>query len=380
MGKPDREMEQYWHWFCARLFSDPALEHRLLERFGTPEAVYLAKEETLLKAFPSNREKLSALCAGRKTWDFEKERERLKRLDVHFVSLSHPDYPARLKRTGNAPCGLFFRGGLPQDSVPSVAVVGARSCSPYGRNVSFWFARELAERGVQIISGMARGVDGISHRGAFAAGGKTFGVLAGGVDICYPEENRDIYMRLESQGGLISESPPGIRPLTFLFPQRNRILSGLSDAVLIIEAKEKSGSLITADCALEQGREVYAVPGPLGEPLSAGCHNLIRQGAGLAVSPEKLLEDLEILPGINMKNMQKNKITLERSENLVYSCLRLQAQNLGEICQKTGLSPEEALSVLAKLQLKGYAREVSKNYYTVVKSDSVSIQRQKYDV
>ena len=373
MGKPDREMEQYWHWFCARLFSDPALEHRLLERFGTPEEVYLAKEETLLKAFPSKREKLSALCAGRKTWDFEKERERLKRLDVHFVSLSHPDYPARLKRTGNAPCGLFFRGGLPQDSVPSVAVVGARSCSPYGRNVSFWFARELAERGVQIISGMARGVDGISHRGAFAAGGKTFGVLAGGVDICYPEENRDIYMRLESQGGLISESPPGIRPLTFLFPQRNRILSGLSDAVLIIEAKEKSGSLITADCALEQGREVYAVPGPLGEPLSAGCHNLIRQGAGLAVSPEKLLEDLEILPGINMKNMQKNKITLERSENLVYSCLRLQAQNLGEICQKTGLSPEEALSVLAKLQLKGYAREVSKNYYTVVKSDSVSI-------
>ena len=170
-------------------------------------------------------------------------------------------------------------------------------------------------------------------------------------------------MELEQRGGLISESPPGVRPLTYLFPLRNRILSGLSDAVLIIEAKEKSGSLITADCALEQGREVYAVPGPLGEALSAGCHNLIRQGAGLAVSPERLLEDLMILPGINMKKMQKNKITLERSENLVYSCLRLQAQNLGEICEKTGLAPESALGILAKLQLKGYAKEVSRNYY-----------------
>ena len=132
---------------------------------------------------------------------------------------------------------------------------------------------------------------------------------------------------------------------------------------LQFKAKEKSGSLVTGDCALEQGREVYAVPGPLGEALSAGCHNLIRQGAGLAVSPEKLFEDLMILPGINMKKMQKNKITLERSENLVYSCLRLQAQNLGEICERTGLAPESALGILAKLQLKGYAKEVSRNYY-----------------
>ena len=168
-------------------------------------------------------------------------------------------------------------------------------------------------------------------------------------------------------GSRHSTRPIIIQTAPYLFPLRNRILSGLADAVLIIEAKEKSGTLITADYALEQGREVYAVPGPLGEPLSAGCHNLIRQGAGLAVSPERLLEDLMILPGINMKNMQKNKITLERSENLVYSCLRLQAQNLGKICQKTELSPEEALSVLAKLQLKGYAREVSKNYYAAVR-------------
>ena len=366
-------MEKYWHWFCAGLFADPGLERRLISRYGTPEAVFRMPEEELFKAFPANRAKLSVLCAGRKKWDFEKEQERLARLEICFVSMEHPGYPARLKALSDAPYGLFFRGSLPTDDLPSVAVVGARDCSAYGRNISFWFAEGLAARGVQIISGMARGIDGAGHRGALRAEGRTFGVLAGGVDLCYPEENRDIYMCMGRVGGLISESPPGIRPLGFLFPLRNRILSGLADAVLVIEAKEKSGSLITADCALEQGREVYAVPGPLGEPLSGGCHNLIRQGAGLAVSPEKLLEDLMIFPGINMKKMKKNKITLERSENLVYSCLRLQAQNLGEICQKTKLSPEEALSILSKLQLKGCAREVSKNYYTAVRTDLVSL-------
>ena len=363
MQEKMEEQEAYWHWFCASLFSDPGLERKLLEHFGTPQHVFRAGEEEIKNVSPKNERKLSALCAGRKKWDFGREADRLDRLDIRFVSREHPDYPARLRELQDAPCGLFFRGALPADDKPSVAIVGARNCSAYGNHVSYWFAKELARQGVQIVSGMARGIDGISHRGALAADGRTFAVLAGGVDRCYPEENRDIYMELEQRGGLISESPPGVRPLTYLFPLRNRILSGLSDAVLIIEAKEKSGSLITADCALEQGREVYAVPGPLGEALSAGCHNLIRQGAGLAVSPEKLLEDLMILPGINMKKMQKNKITLERSENLVYSCLRLQAQNLGEICEKTGLAPESALGILAKLQLKGYAKEVSRNYY-----------------
>ncbi len=368
MEKQSREgMEEYWHWFCASLFSEPSLEKKLLKRFGTPMAVFHAAEEEIRMVSPRNEKKLSAFCAGRKRWNFSQERERLARLGIRFVSMEQEEYPSRLKGLTDAPCGLFFRGTLPSDDRPAVAIVGARNCSAYGNSVSYWFAKELAGQGVQIISGMARGIDGTSHRGALAAGGETYAVLAGGVDRCYPEENRDIYMEMEKKGGLISESPPGIRPLTFLFPLRNRILSGLADAVLIIEAKEKSGSLITADCALEQGRDVYAVPGPLGEALSEGCHNLIRQGAGLAVSPEKLMEDLMILPGINMKNVQKNKITLERSEYLVYSCLRLQAQNLGEICEATQLSPQDALRILAKLQLKGYAKEVSRNYYAAAK-------------
>ncbi len=357
-------MEKYWHWLCCMLSSDPGLERKLLERYRTPRAVFEAEEKELLEKFPSHRTRLSKLCERRRYWNFEEERERLIRLNIRFASRENSAYPVRLKEIADSPCGLFFRGSLPSEQVPSVAIVGARNCSVYGRNISRWFAREMAAMGVQVISGLARGIDGSSHRGAMEAKGRTFGILGGGVDVCYPEENRDIYMEMERYGGLISENPPSTRPMPHLFPLRNRILSGLSDAVLVVEAREKSGSLITADLALDQGKEVYAVPGPLLEPLSTGCHNLIRQGAGLAVSPEKLLEDLMILPGIRMKKMEKNKITLERSENLVYSCLRLQAQNLGEICGKTGLSPGEALSVLAKLQLKGYAKEVSKNCYT----------------
>lgn len=361
----ETEDRGYWQWFCSSFFSDPGLERRLLERYGSPGEIFRQKEEALTEAFPGNAAKLTSVCRKRETWDFVREKERLERLEMRFVSKEDAEYPRRLRELSDAPCGLFFRGELPPEKLPAVAVIGARDCSGYGKGIARWFAGELAASGVAILGGMARGIDSWGHRGALAAKGRTYAVLGSGADVCYPEENRDIYMELEKRGGIISECPPSTRPLRHLFPLRNRILSGLADAVLIIEAREKSGSLITADCALEQGREVFAVPGPLGEALSEGCHNLIRQGAGLAVSPEKLLEDLEIFPGIHMKKMQKNKITLERSENLVYSCLSFRAQNLDSICRKTGLSPSEALGVLGRLQIRGYVQESFKNQYTV---------------
>lgn len=363
----ETEDRGYWQWFCSSFFSEPGLEHRLLERYGSPREVFERKTEELTEAFAGNTAKLASVCREREKWDFTGEKERLERLGIRFVTREDAEYPRRLWDISDAPYGLFFRGELPPEKLPAVAVIGARDCSSYGKNIALWFAGELAQAGTAILGGMARGIDAWGHRGALAAGGKTYAVLGSGADVCYPEENRDIYMELEKRGGLISECPPGTRPLRHLFPLRNRILSGLADVVLIIEARKKSGSLITADCALEQGREIYAVPGPLGETLSEGCHNLIRQGAGLAVSPEKLLEDLEIFPGIHMKKMQKNKITLERSENLVYSCLSFQAQNLDSICRKTGLSPSEALGALGKLQIRGYVQESFKNYYSVWK-------------
>ena len=333
-------MEAYWQWLCSSLFYDPRLAHRLVKMYGSPGEVYLQKEEKLQKAFPGKEGCIASLCGSRASWSFEREQERLKRQDIRFVSFEHPEYPKKLRNLTDAPCGLFFRGELPEETKPAAALVGARDCTAYGSNGARWFARELAGAGVQIISGMARGVDGAAHRGALEAGGASFGVLAGGVDICYPESNRDIYMELEQRGGILSEAPPGVRPLRHYFPLRNRILSGLSDMVLIIEARQKSGSLITAD------------------------YGLIQQGAGIALSPEQLLEELHILPGIQGKKKKKNKISLERSENLVYSCLRLQAQNLETICGETGLAPGEVLRVLSGLQIKGHAKEVYKNYYT----------------
>lgn len=360
-------MEEYWHWFTACLVVEPGLFWRLVDQYGTPERIFMTPEEELLKRFPKNERAIAGLCRKRREWDFEREKEQLKRKGIAFVSCEHPKYPARLQTLPDKPGGLYFRGSLPEDNRPSVAIVGARTCSVYGKNAALWFGRELAGGGVQVISGMAAGIDGYGHQGALEGGGKTFGVLGGGVDICYPEFHRELYMRLEQEGGLLSESPPGIRPMRHLFPFRNRIISGLSDVVLIIEAKAKSGSLITADLALEQGRDVYAVPGRLKDPLSAGCNNLICQGAGIAISPEQILEEMGIngkIKGANgIQNKEHEKKDLEKAENMVYSCLGLQPQNPEELCIRTALPLIDVLRILTGLELKGYAKEVYKNNY-----------------
>ncbi|MCI8375451.1 MAG: DNA-protecting protein DprA [Lachnospiraceae bacterium] len=358
-----RTMEDYWHWLTGSLTGEPGLLWQLVRKYETPKGVFEAKEEALLEGFPRSPAGIARVLRGRKEWDFEREREQLVRKGIGFVSCEHPDYPGRLKEVSEKPGGLFVRGELPLDTRPSIAIVGARACSAYGRNAALWFARELSGAGMQVISGMALGIDGFSHQGALLGGGKTFGVLGGGVDICYPESHRELYMRLEQEGGLLSESPPGTRPLRHLFPLRNRIISGLSDAVLIIEAKEKSGSLITADLALEQGRDVYVVPGRLLDPLSAGCNSLICQGAGIALSPEQILEEMGIISNISSHKSKYKKIDLEKAEDIVYSCLGLQSQNLEELCEKTGITATEALRILTSLELKGYAKEIYKNNY-----------------
>ena len=181
---------------------------------------------------------------------------------------------------------------MPADEKPTVAIVGARMCSEYGRAAAKEFGSKLAESGIQIISGLAMGIDGISQRAAIDAGADSFGVLGCGVDVCYPKSNQDLYERLLKQGGVLSEFLPGTPPKAQHFPARNRIISGLSDLVLVIEAKEKSGTGITVDMALEQGREVYALPGRITDALSKGCHKLIKQGAGIATSPEDIIAAL----------------------------------------------------------------------------------------
>ena len=218
--------------------------------------------------------------------------EQLKQRGIRFLTMDDAEYPRRLFRIGDPPFGLYCLGRLPSDFRPSVGIVGTRMASPYGQDQARRFGRELASCGVQIISGMARGVDGIAGRGALDAGGESFAVLGCGVDICYPHENLDLYSALSERGGVLSEYPPGTQPQARLFPPRNRIISGLSDIVLVIEAKERSGTLITVDRALEYGIDVFALPGRVSDRGSAGCNQLIRQGAGIATCPEDILEYL----------------------------------------------------------------------------------------
>lgn len=211
---------------------------------------------------------------------------------ISFITPFDNIYPERLKSIPDAPAGLYVMGRLPAESEIMVAVIGARECSDYGRYVAEKLGAFLGERGVTVISGMARGIDGISQWAALEAGGTSIGVLGCGVDICYPSKNRKLYDRLLEQGAVLSEYPAGTPPRPMNFPARNRIVSGLADAVVVIEARNKSGTLITVDMALEQGREVFVVPGRITDGLSEGCNKLIKQGAGVLLSPEELLEEL----------------------------------------------------------------------------------------
>ena len=261
------------------------------------------------------------------------------------------------------PRKLWYMGRMPDPNRKSVAIVGSRRSTAYGNAMAKLFAEHLAEAGVQIISGMAWGIDSYAHEGALKADGDTFAVLGCGVDVCYPAGQRHLYECLKEKGGILSEQPPGRPPLAGFFPARNRIISALSDLVLVVEAREKSGSLITADFALEQGKDVWAVPGRLGDELSRGCLNLLKQGAGLADRPDTILEALGIQKEKIVLTQKDTKILLAKEEDIVYSWIRLQPAGLEDLIAKTGFPASRVLSVLTGLELKGLIREVQKNHY-----------------
>ena len=289
----------------------------------------------------------------------EKPEEKILR-----ISSKSAEYPEKLNNYPKMPEILFVKGRLPDRKKPSIAIVGARACSTYGRIQAFRYAKVLSSAGVQIISGMAYGIDAEAHKGALEGGTATYAVLAGGVDICYPAGNKALYERiLREGGGIISEQPPGMRARNYFFPARNRIISGLADMVLIVEAREKSGSLITAQWALDQGKTVYAIPGPVNEELSIGCHKLIYDGAGIAYSPEILLRELGMNYENKVKSDSKNDLGLASDLKLVYSCLDLRPKSTDFLIQKTGLQPRQVGSLLLELKLSGLIREIGRHYY-----------------
>ena len=309
------------------------------------------------------------LCRRKKILDFQSSMRKCLRNQSRFVPYFSDEYPKQLREIPDFPYAIYVKGRLPGEEQKNVALIGARRCTPYGEKYAIDFARALAECGVGIISGMARGIDGMGHRGALLAGGQTYAVLGSGVDVCYPREHIGLYTDiLEQGGGILSEQPPGTAPLPKNFPARNRIISGLSDAVLVLEAGEKSGSLITVDMALEQGRDVYALPGPVNSTLSYGCNRLIRQGAGLLLSPDSLIEEWNLKKTRNFcgsKKEIKNEKTLESTEKLVYSCLGLYPKDLNQLVRETKLDIKDVLEKLISLELQGLICEISKNHYII---------------
>ena len=298
--------------------------------------------------------------------------EEIQQTRIRCARKDSSVYPARLKELPGMPKQLYYIGSFPDDAKPTAAIVGARLCSPYGRIQAFNYGKFLSEHGVQVISGMAAGIDAEGHKGALEGGTPTFAVLGNGVDICYPSSSRGIYRRIpEKNGGIISEYEPGTKGRAYYFPARNRIISGLSDAVLVMEARVRSGSLITADMALEQGKDVYALPGPLDSPLSAGCNHLIQQGAGILLNPKNLLEEWGIETNVLCRNTEikneKNKKVLESTDDLVYSCVGLYPKNVDQIAQESRVEIRKLMSILVTLELQGYIREITKNYYIRIK-------------
>lgn len=303
--------------------------------------------------------------------------EKMSGRGISYVNYTDDDFPDKLRNIASPPYGIFVRGSLPDPAAASVAVVGARDCSEYGRLMAEYFGTRLAKEGVQVISGMAWGIDGIAQSAALAAGGKSFAVIGCGVDITYPAKNAVLYRRLCSDGnGVISEYAPKTPAIARQFPPRNRIISALSDVLIVVEARAKSGTLITVDMAIDQGRTVMVVPGRLTDNLSVGCLKLLYQGALPAIGIESVLEQLGLRNCADIR-AHKNKDKREKNEKTsskdttgitpdlqtVADILTLDPQSIDDIARRAGLDQSTAMIMLTKLEMADLAKEIFPGFF-----------------
>ncbi len=330
----------------------------------TAEELYGCTSSQLSKIYGLTEQDIFHIKESRKSWDLDKEWYYLQENGISFVSMEQQGYPNKLRTIANPPYSVYYKGKLPREDVISIAIVGARGRTAYGCEFAQLLAETLGNNGIQVISGLARGIDSDSHKGVLKVGGDTYAVLGNGVSICYPEENQYLYNEIIEKGGIISEYTPNTKPNAKLFPARNRLISGLSDCVVVVEAGLKSGSLITADYAIEQGKDVYVLPGRTTDRLSSGCNQLIKQGAGIILNIEDFVEELKLLFGKNVVMQRNEKNPLEKDERLVYSLFDFSPIGLAFLLEKTKLPIAELLSILQSLKYKGYIRERIPNFYT----------------
>ena len=304
-------------------------------------------------------------------WDRAREtRERafnqfdlLEQRGIRFFTPLDVEYPSRLRSLPDYPMGLYVKGKFPDEDRPTVAIIGARACTPFGSQMAVQIAGTLAKEGIQIVSGLAAGIDGAGHCGALQEEKDTYAVLGCGVNICYPREHYRIYESIIKQGGIISEYPLGTEPRKQNFPLRNRLISGLSDVIVVVEARRQSGSLITVDLGLEQGKAVFAMPGRINEPLSSGCNSLIQQGAYILDSPQDIIDHLGLKQSQMLKVPEEIKITLAKKEKIVYSCLDLNPKHIDEIVKLSDTAVVECMNILLSLEMKGHIIQTAGHYY-----------------
>jgi DNA processing protein len=344
---------EHYYWFALR--SVPLVGNvtfrRLLEHFLTPERVLRASATELAAVRGINAAVVTALTSHDYRGAAERECREVARHGVRVVDFLSAEYPKALLEIPDPPPFLYVKGGL-CDLEPAVAIVGARRATPYALLSTDRLARDLASHGVCVISGMARGVDTAAHRGALAAGGRTVGVLGCGIDVVYPAENRRLFEEMAEKGALVSEFPMGTTPLAENFPRRNRIISGISRGVLVVEAAENSGSLITARYALDQGRDVFAVPGNIHFKSSRGSNRLIKEGAKLVEGVADIMEELPRRTGTG-EPPQAPAFSLTPREAAVYTLLAESPLHIDDIVTRSALAVGEVAAILLHLELKG---------------------------
>ena len=358
-------MEELDSWIAlTRALLPPRKARALLESLDSPTAIIAASDGQLAQAGLTEQEKRRLRRAA--AADLSRDLALLERLGASLVTIRDFAYPPNLREIYDPPIALYLRGELRPDDRYAIAMVGTRRASSYGGVVAEALARDLASRGITIVSGMARGSDSAAHRGALAARGRTIAVQACGLDICYPSENRELMEQITGSGAVISELPFGTPPRRALFPARNRIISGMTLGTVVVEAPERSGALITARLAGEQGREVFAVPGSINSTLSRGTHALLKDGAKLVQTVEDVLEEIEAPQrpaGVVAAGEPAAGPALSDEEKRLLALLSLEQRHVDDLIQETGLAASQVSSNLLMLELKGLVRRLPGNVF-----------------
>jgi len=362
---------KYWLGFNIVKGIGPAKVQALLDFYGELSAAWVAPEEQL-KRLGIDQRAMKSLREARSRLDLDAELARIETAGIQLLTWQMPEYPSYLKETPTPPPLLYMSGELRDVDRFSVAVVGTRRLTSYGRQVTKDLVTGLVHNGVTVVSGLARGIDAVAHKTAVDLDGRTIAVLGSGLDCIYPSENRMLAKQItDGKGAMISEYGLGVRPEAKNFPPRNRIISGLSLGVIVVEAGERSGALITTNFALEQDRDVFAVPGNINSPVSMGPNKLIQQGAKLVTKVDDVLEELN-LHMVAEKTAVQLALPESNEEVALYTHLSAQPIHIDELRRETGLSSSEVSSTLTLMELKGMVQQIGgMNYVLCRESEPV---------